>query len=78
MKRFYSSLFLGCALLAGGCTVGPNFKRPASPVTSGFLKVPAPDTASAQTPSAGNVQHFSAGADIPADWWTVKDRKSVV
>jgi len=71
MKRFYSSLFLGCALLAGGCTVGPNFKRPASPVTSGFLKVPAPDTASAQTPSAGNVQHFSAGADIPADWWTV-------
>jgi NodT family efflux transporter outer membrane factor (OMF) lipoprotein len=27
------------------------------------------DTASA--PGGGNVQHFAAGADIPADWWTV-------
>src|SRR5271170_142801 len=71
MNRFYTTLFLGCALLAGGCTMGPDFKQPAPPATSALVKQPLADTASAATPSGGNVQHFAAGADIQADWWTV-------
>src|SRR5580658_1252917 len=69
MKRIHT-LLLGCALLAG-CTVGPDYKSPAPPATSGFIKQSPADTASAPTPSAGNVQYFAPGADIPADWWTV-------
>ena len=69
MKRIHT-LLLGCALLAG-CTVGPDYKSLAPPATSGFIKQSPADTASAPTPSAGNVQHFAPGADIPADWWTV-------
>ena len=69
MKRIHT-LLLGCALLAG-CTVGPDYKSPVPPATSGIIKQSPADTASAPTPSAGNVQHFAPGADIPADWWLV-------
>src|ERR1700761_1447098 len=70
MKRVRAALLLGCGLLAG-CTVGPDYKSPAPPATSGFIKQSLADTASAPTPIAGNVQHFAPDADIPADWWTV-------
>ena len=70
MNRLLFALLLGSALLAG-CTVGPDYKAPAPPATSAFIKEPATDTAAAPTPSAGNVQHFAPGADIPADWWLV-------
>jgi len=63
------------ALAAGvpaGCAVGPNFKAPAPPPTSGY--VPAgqwpPTTTSAPVPG-GAAQRFVDGLDIPGQWWTL-------
>jgi NodT family efflux transporter outer membrane factor (OMF) lipoprotein len=58
-------------LLLGGCTVGPDFVRPAAPTDTGYTPEPlAVRTASART-RGGEAQHFLADRDIPGDWWTL-------
>lgn len=64
---FAASVLLASCL--AGCTVGPDFKKPAAPAVSGYTPEPLP----AQTVSApgrnGAAQHFVPGMDISADWW---------
>lgn len=55
------------ALLAAGCAVGPDFKRPAAPPVTSYTAEPlamhpAPDV---------NTQHFAEEMDIPAEWWSL-------
>ena len=54
------------------CAVGPDFKPPAAPASTGFA--PAGQLA-AQTTTAplpgGEAQHFVDGMDIPGEWWTL-------
>jgi outer membrane protein TolC len=58
-------------LLVGGCTVGPDFERPASPSVEQYTPDPLPaQTASAPTPG-GAAQHVSPGRDIPGEWWNL-------
>jgi NodT family efflux transporter outer membrane factor (OMF) lipoprotein len=55
-----------------GCAVGPNFKAPTAPQTSGFMppgQLPTETTATA-TPD-GQAQHFVVGLDIQGQWWTL-------
>lgn len=63
---------LTALILAGllaGCTVGPDFKRPAAPDIPSYTATPLPaQTASAPT-TLGDAQHFSAGASVSAQWW---------
>lgn len=59
---------LAAALLAGGCAVGSDFARPAPPAAHGYTREDAArDTAAAD----GHPQHFSVGAPVAADWWTL-------
>jgi NodT family efflux transporter outer membrane factor (OMF) lipoprotein len=61
-------------LLTSACVVGPNFKPPAAPAVSSYTPEPEPEPATtAATPGVpgGNAQHLVAGADIPAEWWTL-------
>jgi NodT family efflux transporter outer membrane factor (OMF) lipoprotein len=52
--------------LLGGCTLGPNFVRPAPPDTDRYTREPR----SAATVAAdGLAQHFTPGAALTADWW---------
>jgi NodT family efflux transporter outer membrane factor (OMF) lipoprotein len=55
------------ALLAG-CAVGPDFKKPEAPRTSGY-GAGAPAATSASAVPGGEAQHFVAGLDIPGQWW---------
>jgi NodT family efflux transporter outer membrane factor (OMF) lipoprotein len=60
------------ASLLAGCAVGPNFKAPAAPQSTGF----APDGQIAPTTTAtpvpgGEAQHFVDDMDIPGQWWTL-------
>jgi NodT family efflux transporter outer membrane factor (OMF) lipoprotein len=59
------------ALLAAGCAVGPNFKRPAAPEVGGYTASPLEPTVSTPGVAGGADQRFVPGADISADWWTL-------
>lgn len=54
-------LMLLAGFLSAGCTVGPDFQKPTPPQIDRY-------TEPALTPAG---QTLKAGADIPADWWTL-------
>lgn len=63
-----TGVLLAAALALGGCAVGPDFVRPAPPAADRYSpEEPTPATISA----AGTLQHFTPGAAVPADWWTL-------
>ena len=70
-------LFVRCLallplVLAAGCTVGPDFKRPEAPRANGYAPGSAVTEATSSAPvPAGESQHFDTRADIPFDWWTL-------
>jgi len=55
-------------LLLAGCAVGPDFLRPEPPKDARYTAETLP---AATAPAGGEAQHFTAGADIPAEWWTL-------
>ncbi|MGD0816685.1 MAG: efflux transporter outer membrane subunit [Verrucomicrobiota bacterium] len=71
MNNFRSSIQRGAGLavilaMLGGCAVGPNFVRPTPPDTDRYTSEARPE---ATTAANDQVQHFTTGAEIPADWW---------
>jgi NodT family efflux transporter outer membrane factor (OMF) lipoprotein len=54
----YQKIAIACLLLSG-CTVGPDFHRPAAPNVKRFTA----------NPMSIEDQHMVAGADVPAQWW---------
>jgi NodT family efflux transporter outer membrane factor (OMF) lipoprotein len=71
LHRRRSAVALVAPLLATGCVVGPNFKPPAPPSVSAYTAEPPHTTVATPGVPGGNAQHFVAGADIPAEWWTL-------
>ncbi len=59
----------GCGVTA----VGPNFKAPAAPTTARYTpqQLPASTASTKRAIAGGNAQHFQAGEDISAQWWTL-------
>ncbi|PUA18763.1 efflux transporter outer membrane subunit [Glaciimonas sp. PCH181] len=69
---------LALVLLLAGCAVGPDFKAPTAPQSGdSYTPSPVPQQTEAVpvsdpgAPSAGLEQHFAAGQDIPAQWWSL-------
>lgn len=59
-----------CALLAtGGCTVGPDFQRPADPATATYGAQPLPAQTDSAPGPAGLAQRFSPGQQVSSQWW---------
>ena len=68
---FRKVLFTLPMILLAGCAAGPDFRRPAAPVASGYTPQPLPlKTASAET-LQGRAQVFVASRQIPRDWWSL-------
>jgi NodT family efflux transporter outer membrane factor (OMF) lipoprotein len=62
---------LSMAILAG-CAVGPNYKTPAPPSTTGFVPSGAlRETTTSISAPVGDAQRFVTGLDIPGRWWTL-------
>jgi NodT family efflux transporter outer membrane factor (OMF) lipoprotein len=63
---------LAAASLLTACAVGPNFKAPEAPRSSGFSP---PGQLAAETTAValqgGEAQRFVNGMDIPGQWWTL-------
>jgi outer membrane protein TolC len=57
------------AFALAGCAVGPDFKAPAAPTESGYLKNALPSQVGSA--DAGGAQLLSMDKDIPAQWWTL-------
>jgi NodT family efflux transporter outer membrane factor (OMF) lipoprotein len=70
MMRVYLTVGVIIASLSA-CAVGPDFKRPAAPVATGYGSAPMEGNTAAAQVSGGNEQHFVAGSDIPGEWWTL-------
>ncbi len=65
-------LVAGTTWLLCACAVGPDFKSPATPQVSGYLRQPVPSQTGGDSAIAGgDVQRLVAGMDIPAQWWTL-------
>ena len=56
-------------LLSAGCTVGPEFVRPAAPNVPRYTQTPLSPTALAANVAGGETQRFLDGQDIPGEWW---------
>lgn len=60
------------AVILSACAVGPNYKPPAAPSTSGFVPAGSLPAATASAPlPGGEAQRFVDGLDIPGQWWTL-------
>jgi len=57
--------------LLSGCAAGPDFTRPAAPEVSAYTAHPLSTTVASAKVAGGQAQRFSAGMNIPADWWTL-------
>ncbi len=58
--------------MLSACAVGPNYKAPAAPQTSGFVLPGSLPAATAAAPlPGGEAQRFIDGLDIPGQWWTL-------
>lgn len=58
------------AILVCGCTVGPNFHRPAAPADAGFAPKPLPSVSASAVVYGGAAQRLLSGRDVQFDWWT--------
>ena len=65
------SLAISVLLLAAGCAVGPEFKKPAAPANGGYTPAPLSTTTSTSNVAGGEAQKFVDAQDIPGEWWTL-------
>ena len=59
------------AVLMSGCTVGPDFQKPAAPAVESYTAHPLVPAVATADVAGGATQHFAKGGDIPGDWWTL-------
>jgi NodT family efflux transporter outer membrane factor (OMF) lipoprotein len=66
-RGFYAAITVALC----GCAVGPDFVRPAPPHADTYATAPPAETTASVPIAGGEAQHFTSGADIPAQWWTL-------
>ncbi len=59
------------AIFIEGCALGPDFKHPDAPVTSGYANPALPVATVDVDTAAGTAQRLVEAMDIPGQWWTV-------
>ena len=60
-----------CLVLAYGCAVGPDFKRPAPPSATNYTAEPLQSIPAVTNVPGGEPQRFIEGLDIPGKWWAL-------
>ncbi len=59
------------ASLLSGCTVGPDFERPAAPTDQSYDGTPLAGRTGHADVHGGETQNFAVGGDIPGEWWSL-------
>jgi NodT family efflux transporter outer membrane factor (OMF) lipoprotein len=57
------------AVLLTGCTVGPDFRRPAAPELAAYTATPLPERTASAPGALGESQRFIEGAAVESQWW---------
>jgi NodT family efflux transporter outer membrane factor (OMF) lipoprotein len=68
LPRLHAALV---AAALAGCTVGPDFRRPAPPAVASYTAEALPVETAAAQGSGGAPQRFLSGQEIPPQWWTL-------
>jgi len=58
-------------LVLSGCAVGPDYRPPEAPSVKTYTAEGLPAETARARGTAGTVQRFNAGRDIPAEWWAL-------
>ena len=71
MLRHFGWLFLSgfTAVTLTGCTLGPNFIRPAAPAVTQYTPQALPAETTSSDTIGGDAQRFLNDADVPGRWW---------
>lgn len=69
-SRILRSIASLALLLVAGCTLGPDFQKPAAPDVSGYTSEHLATNGS-ESGAGGAVQRFINGGEIAGDWWTL-------
>ena len=69
MRRARPVIATLVAVGLSGCTVGPDFLRPAPPDVEGYTAEPLPAQTASADVGGGAAQKFITGQDIPGQWW---------
>jgi len=72
--RLFRCLSLVVALLPAGCTVGPDFKKPAAPSVTSYTSEPVTLT---NVTTSGDSQRLVSGQDISGEWWKLFHSQSL-
>jgi NodT family efflux transporter outer membrane factor (OMF) lipoprotein len=68
-RRGSGAIATAGVLVLTGCTVGPDFLRPAAPDVTTYTADPLPAETTASKVEHGEPQRFIAGADLSGQWW---------
>lgn len=73
MLRAIRLLFVSgsAAAILAGCTLGPDFIRPAAPNVTQYTPASLPPVTESADTIAGDAQRFLQDADVPGQWWTL-------
>ena len=71
MTRTATLRAITIALAVAGCTVGPDFLRPAAPTDTGYTPEPLATKTASINARGGEAQVFVPDRDIPGEWWTL-------
>jgi NodT family efflux transporter outer membrane factor (OMF) lipoprotein len=63
------ALALAVMLGVAGCAAGPDYRTPAPPATSGYVRGGLPEATAAAGVPGGEAQRFVAAQDLPGAWW---------
>jgi NodT family efflux transporter outer membrane factor (OMF) lipoprotein len=77
MGRRRAAIALILASATGGCTVGPDFKRPDAPAATRYTTTPLPEKTDSADVPGGQAQAWVAGRDVPAEWWRLFESESL-
>src|ERR1700761_2204942 len=68
-RAYLTAASLGALLT--GCTMGPDFERPAAPADQTYDSAVLPKATANADLHGGEAQTFAIGADVPGEWWTL-------
>lgn len=70
-RNLFNRVAVAFMVLLSGCAMGPDFKKPAAPTSSGYSPQSENGHASPEPGQAAGLQKYNVTAAIPFDWWTL-------